>query len=482
VAEKSSQDAEVLPVYQTVAVTAWPGLRHGFAARYGEIVTASGLMEFAMPNRLVCIGLVAAACVACSSEKSTPGTPTPGPNPTLSVTGVTVTIERSTNGFTYRVVTQLRESGGAAAPVEAIELTFTTGSTSLVTSRQEQVLPTSGNACPANATASSREMVVSDTVAGHPPASAVAVRVLYGASAVATASANVPPLPDPPPPQTFSIAGTITDQATGQPLANARVEGINGANLGRSATTDPSGNYTLTGLVPETFRLRASANNFDPGEQNVTIPNNPRADFGLKRSASATCAYSMLPNGTLDVPRVGGSFSIALSRTSGTCGWTASTDANWITLVSLSGSDSATLSYTVNPNAAFVPRGGVITVRWSGGESSLTVRQPADSPPTCGLIVTANNPDPVPNTGGSYTAQIQLAPGVPAAACGAWTASSANNPALTFPNGNTGPQLPATLNFNVPAQPAGGTLRSFTLTISVFGGSQSFGLTFNQSP
>jgi hypothetical protein len=34
----------------------------------------------------------------------------------------------------------------------------------------------------------------------------------------------------------------------------------------------------------------------------------------------------------------------------------------------------------------------------------------------------------------------------------------------------------------VPAQPAGGTLRSFTLTISVFGGSQSFGVTFNQSP
>src|SRR6187200_3198438 len=148
-------------------------------------------MESAMPNRLVCIGFVAAACVACSSEKSTPGTPTPGPTPTLSVTGVNVTIERVANGFTYPVVTQLRESGGAAAPVDAIALTFTSGSTSLVTSRQEQVLPSSGNACPANGTASSREMVVSDTVAGHPPACAVAVRVIYGAGAVATGSANV---------------------------------------------------------------------------------------------------------------------------------------------------------------------------------------------------------------------------------------------------------------------------------------------------
>jgi len=422
-------------------------------------------------------------CVSCSSEKSNPGTPTPtpAPSPTLSVTGVNVTIERVANGFTYRVVTQLRESGGAAAPVAAIDLTFTSGSTSLVTSRQEQVLPASGNVCPANGTASSREMVVTDTVAGHPPASAVAVRVTYGAGAVATASANVPPLPDPPPPETFSIAGTITDQSTGQPIANARIEGINGANLGKNATTDPSGNYTLTGLVPETFRLRASANNFDPGEQNVTIPNNPRADFGLRRSVSGTCAYAMLPNGTFDVSRVGGTFSITLSRTSGTCGWTASTDANWITLASLSGSDSATLSYTVNPNAAFVPRNGVITVRWSGGESSLTVRQAADAPATCVLVVTANNPNPVPAAGGTYTAQIQLAAGVPPGACGAWSASSPSNPPLTFPNGNGSPNPPGVVDFVVPAN-ATGLSRSFTLSISVAGSANSFGLTFNQSP
>jgi hypothetical protein len=433
-----------------------------------------------MASRLVGIALLVVACVSCSSEKSNPGTPTPAPNPMLSVTGVNVTIERVSNGFTYRVVTQLRESGGAAAPVAAIELTFTNGSTQLVTSRQEQVLPASGNVCPANGTASSREMVVTDTAAGHPPASAVAVRVIYGNNASATANANVPPLPDPPPPQTFSIAGTITDQSTGQPIANARVEGINGTNLGKNATTDPSGNYTLTGLVPETFRLRASANNFDPGEQNVTIPNNPRADFGLRRSASAICAFSMLPNGTLDVSKVGGSFSIALSRTSGTCGWTASTDANWITLASLSGSDSATLSYVVNPNAGFVPRLGLITVRWSGGESSLTVRQAPDSPATCAINVTADNPSTVPATGGGpYTATIALVSGVPPGACGMWTASSSSNPPLSFPSGTTGP-TPGSFTFTVPAN-ATGQSRTFPLNVTISGSSQLFGLVITQS-
>jgi len=53
---------------------------------------------------------------------------------------------------------------------------------------------------------------------------------------------------------TGSISGTITDSATGQPIAGAKVMA---SNCGRSATTGGDGTYVITGLAAGDYTIKA---------------------------------------------------------------------------------------------------------------------------------------------------------------------------------------------------------------------------------
>jgi len=54
-----------------------------------------------------------------------------------------------------------------------------------------------------------------------------------------------------------SISGTVTDEATGDPLANICVDAFNQSGPGwRSAQTDASGNYTITGLPAGDYKVQ----------------------------------------------------------------------------------------------------------------------------------------------------------------------------------------------------------------------------------
>ncbi|MCS6804349.1 MAG: carboxypeptidase-like regulatory domain-containing protein [Blastocatellia bacterium] len=46
------------------------------------------------------------------------------------------------------------------------------------------------------------------------------------------------------------VSGTVTDALTGQPLANVRVDLVDGANLGLEVITDENGAFRLTGMSP----------------------------------------------------------------------------------------------------------------------------------------------------------------------------------------------------------------------------------------
>jgi len=87
-----------------------------------------------------------------------------------------------------------------------------------------------------------------------------------------------------PQPQTFTLTGVITDGSTRGGIESARLEVLSGSNAGKIASTDSTGTYTMRDLVADSFRMRASADGFDSGEQGVTIPANPRADFTLQRT------------------------------------------------------------------------------------------------------------------------------------------------------------------------------------------------------
>ena len=108
-------------------------------------------------------------------------------------------------------------------------------------------------------------------------------------------------------------------------------------------------------------------------------------------------------------PAGGGTFAVSVTRTSGSCTWTASTDASWITFNGASsGSDSATLTYTAAANAGSTARTGTITVTWTGGSAQLVVTQAGTPAPAACVNVVAPAAQAVPQDGGAFSATVTM--------------------------------------------------------------------------
>jgi hypothetical protein len=170
-------------------------------------------------------------------------------------------------------------------------------------------------------------------------------------------------------------------------IVGASLNVLTGPNAGKSAVTDNTGTYVMPGLVADSFRLRASASDYDPGEQGVTVPAIPRADFMLRKS----CGYTLSPSsGTVTPGPFVGTFTVT-PTTANNCPWTASTPDAWITLTGpTAGTGSGNISWIASPGSA-ATRTGTIIVGWSSGTASFTITQPgASCPPPITVAVPAD--------------------------------------------------------------------------------------------
>src|SRR5207249_10640253 len=68
-----------------------------------------------------------------------------------------------------------------------------------------------------------------------------------------------------------TLKGTVTDAANGQPIADTRVEILDGVNAGRLSTTGADGLYLLPDLHNGTFVLRASRTGYDSLDTRVSL-------------------------------------------------------------------------------------------------------------------------------------------------------------------------------------------------------------------
>ena len=434
-------------------------------------------------GKRICLILLAALTGGCDKSSPTAPTPPAPPSANVAITSISTTGGRAAAaGFVYRTVIHLRETAGTAATVKSVDLTFMDGVNVVMSSHHDDPIPATANVCPASGAVDTKELMTFDTDARHPYATAMQARITYtdatASDRVTEASSAVPPLTEPPPPQTYSLAGVVSDD-TGRGIAGARVEVLNGANAGVASTTDVTGAYAMARLLPDSFRVRASADGYDSGEQSVTVTANARADFTLRRHVDS-CAYTIAPEGPVDAPQPGGQFNVAMTRTSGSCGWQAAADVGWISLARVSGNGSDTLVYTVAPNTNFTGRIGIITIAWAGGTATLTVRQANDWPAFCVGTITVGGQSSitVPASGGQFTALIAPVPGMPPGLCDFWTASV--NGQITFVGSNTG-RTPGPLTFVVPPNAA---VQPRVLWVSIKWESPSGGnaqLTVNQS-
>jgi hypothetical protein len=94
----------------------------------------------------------------------------------------------------------------------------------------------------------------------------------------------------------------------------------------------------------------------------------------INQAAGQSCTYSLNPT-NITVTAAGGGANFALTTQTG-CSWTAASNVNWITVLPASGTNSASLSYSVEPNSG-AARSGTITV----GGQTFSVFQNAQPPP-----------------------------------------------------------------------------------------------------
>jgi hypothetical protein len=340
---------------------------------------------------LLLLPLMIPACGGSSSSPTAVSTPSPTLRANVGITSITVSGEMRAVGQAYRVTVHLHETAGTAATIVAVDLTFTSGATTTLSAHFDQPISETANVCPANGSVDSRELMVVDADASHAYATTAQAKVTFTDSSTAvgttTSAAGVPAL-SPPPPQTFTLTGVITDTTTHAGIVGASLNVLTGPNTGKSAVTDSTGTYTMGGLVADSFRLRASANDYDSGEQGVTVPAIPRADFILGKS----CGYTLSSSSGIAIPGLTGGAAFSVTpTTANNCPWTVSTPDAWILLRgATTGSGSGDILYSAI-NGSGATRTGHIIVGWSSGTAIFTITQPAAScPPPISLAIPAS--------------------------------------------------------------------------------------------
>ncbi len=373
----------------------------------------------------VLIGVsLATACTSTSPAQ--PGSAGNTPLPNVSIVSLSVASETLVSGVRlYRVIVKLRESGGVAATIASIDLSFMNGSSAIISSHAERPISDAANVLAPNSTMDSRELTTADDGPSHPHATSVTAKVsyTYGASTMSSADAAADvPLSRAP---TFTLSGLVSEENTaGRAVAGAMIQVVDGPNAGKSASTDGNGSYSLTDLAAGSFSIRATANGYTVAERAVTVAEDTRLDLRLLRTpvspapapsppSPSACAYTVSPS-TNSMNFRGGSFSAAISRTAGSCSWQASSDVSWITFPGgTSGNSSATLSYSVVINASVFgtpSRNGSITISWAGGSAQLRVFQGGSDPEACNWTVTKGPEDfdSVPSAGGQLTGTLTI--------------------------------------------------------------------------
>src|SRR5207245_1527870 len=145
-----------------------------------------------------------------------------------------------------------------------------------------------------------------------------------------------------PVPVFYTISGRVTDGTSGGILPNINIQISTGVNAGRSAKTDSTGQYVLSGITAGTMTLSASAVSYETVDRTVTLTADTRVDFVLPRVApTPTPAPAPAP------PIFGTGAFIHWDTNSSTCGcWkgTISLRINGIVAATMSCSESRTVS------------------------------------------------------------------------------------------------------------------------------------------
>ena len=96
--------------------------------------------------------------------------------------------------------------------------------------------------------------------------------------------------------QSFNVAGKVSDQSTGEPIAGAKVYI---PQTGKGALVDANGNFTISNLPPNTYTIVASFIGYKPQEKEFVINNAPvKLNFELTTESYALNEIVVTGTGT----------------------------------------------------------------------------------------------------------------------------------------------------------------------------------------
>jgi len=207
-----------------------------------------------------------------------------------------------------------------------------------------------------------------------------------------------------------------------------------GANSSITVTTLPECAWTasttaswITGLSPSSGQgngsvsFRAASNDGTSVREATIVVNNEQA----RVSQRAPCRYTLAP-ATQTIATSGGASTVTLTATDVDCAWTATTDADWISLAApTSGAGSAVINFTAAANQGGNRNGTVIVA----GQRANVI-QSAAAPPNCATDISPASQN-VPAGGGSGSISVESQ-----SVCD-WTAVS-NAPWITIISGSPG--------------------------------------------
>jgi TonB-dependent starch-binding outer membrane protein SusC len=98
--------------------------------------------------------------------------------------------------------------------------------------------------------------------------------------------------------QNGTISGRVIDQATNQPLQDAQISVV---GTQRGAATNQQGQYTITGIAPGSYTLRARRIGFGVSSQTVTVGTGATATVNFSLSAAATQLDEVVVNAVTGV-------------------------------------------------------------------------------------------------------------------------------------------------------------------------------------
>lgn len=231
--------------------------------------------------------------VAACGGKGTPTAPsTSAARASVSVTALTVSGSKTNTGYQYAVHASVQNNGSATATLDAVTVTLISGGASL--GQATITTPFSNTALAAGGSTDTRNITVTDDIAGHPYAESLAIGIAYSDSAgsqSASKTVSVPALPSapapPPQPSLVTLTGVANEQGAG-PVSAMNIEIRDGPDAKKATTTDSAGRYTLGGLQPGTFTVRAWKSGYQDTDQKVTSNGGTVSlNFSVPKSSSS---------------------------------------------------------------------------------------------------------------------------------------------------------------------------------------------------